>query len=163
LRAWNADRTLARFERFFEGDETSWDVRSMATAAATDMWQREIALGWGAGSFRFVFPRFQRAYAEITFRRPDREQGYLFWQHAHNDWIQLPAELGWVGVSPLLLGLVYLLTHLLRERWWSHPFTLLASIGCLATVVHARVEFVFQNPAILTMWTLLAMLILMFP
>jgi len=160
LSAFNVERTYDRFQQFWEGNHTTWEVRQLATQATQEMWSERPAYGWGAGSFRFLFPRYQRNYPEIQWARPDRQSGFLFWEYAHNDWIQTPAEVGWVGSGLLGLMLLFGLGYLTRHRAWRHPFVVIGVGGCLMTLGHARVEFVFGNPAIVLLWGTLAGVIL---
>ncbi len=161
LSAFNAQRTYDRFQQFWEGDQTTWEVRQLATQATSEMWREKPAYGWGAGSFRFLFPRYQKAYPEIQWLHPEREQGFMFWEFAHNDWIQTPAEVGWVGISLLGLFMLWGFSYLFKNRAWRHPFVVVGAGGCLMTLGHARVEFVFGNPAIVLLWGTLAATILL--
>lgn len=160
LQAFNAHHTYERFERLWDSADANWESRQIATAAATDMWGERPWTGWGAGGFRFLFPRYQTSYPEITWDRPGPRRRFMFWEYAHNDWIQLPTEVGLVGTGLILLmagsgGLL-----VIRRRGQLHPFTLIAVGGCLTTWVHARGEFLFYNPAILNLWTVTAVLAL---
>jgi len=49
------------------------------------------ASGIGAGAYRHLFPIYQHRHPELV-RQPDGRG--MFWEHAHNDILQFPIELG---------------------------------------------------------------------
>ena len=51
--------------------------------------------GVGAGSFRFLFPTYQHRHPELVAVHGRR----MFWEHAHNDVVQTPIELGVAGTG----------------------------------------------------------------
>jgi hypothetical protein len=108
--------------------------------------------GWrgvGAGGFRWIFPAYVRRYPDIY------KGGRLFWEHVHDDWLEIPIELGAAGSALISLMGAYWALLLIRCRSaWSSPVVPLL-IGCLGTLVHASFDFPFQCPAILTTWCLL--------
>ena len=55
----------------------------------------------------------------------------------------IAAPLSWLGWT------------LLRRRFWANSLALPVVLGCLLTLVHARMDFVFQNPAILLTWAVM--------
>ncbi len=134
--------------------EASVSSRLEARAAGVTMLED---LGWrgvGAGSFRHLFPAYVSRYPDIY------QGGQLFWEHVHNDWLEIPIELGAVGVAILLAGAGYGLALLIRRRalWYSAMVPVL--FGCMATLLHAWMDFPFQCPAILVTWCLLLTLVL---
>jgi len=122
--------------------------RYLATRATLDMFRASPVYGWGAGSFRFAFPAFQRSYPVIYSMGNMR----LYWEHAHNDYAELLAELGIVGTTLLAAGGVYYLTKLARLHFWGNSLSLLLFVGCMITLLHCAVDFNFYNPAILVTW-----------
>lgn len=144
------DSVIRKFERAVEQREMEVNIRSrlIAHKAAYEFLKDHGARGIGAGGFRHYFPEYTKRYPEI-YRDHNRVQ---FWEHAHNDWLQIPIELGAVGVSLLLLGGGWLSLGLVRRRVWRHPFALPVLLGCGQTLIHAWFDFPFQNPAILLTW-----------
>ena len=120
--------------------------RQQAASATWAMVQDQPLTGWGAGSFRFHFPQYQREFPAIY------EKGRLFWEHAHNDYLELLAELGLIGGSVLVIGFLLAVITLVRTRFWTKPLSVLIFAGLLQTLAHSWVDFNFYNPAILITW-----------
>lgn len=152
LKSLNAERTVDRFKQMLEDNNATWKLRQIATDATTEMWQEKPLYGWGAGGFRFLFPKFQQTRMEILWRDQKRKRGYLFWEYAHNDWIQVAAEVGYFGLGLLGLGFLSTAFNLIKRRVWQHPLAIICIGGCIATIGHSRAEFLFYNPAIMNLW-----------
>lgn len=132
--------------------EASARSRTFAHQAAAEMlgdhWQR----GVGAGSFRHLFPTYVKKHPEIYLN------GKIFWDHAHNDWLQIPIEVGLTGCLILFSGASFVVVFLYRHRrGWPSPAIVLL-LGAGQTLLHAWFDFPFQNPAILTTWLALIVL-----
>jgi len=123
--------------------------RTQAHQAAAEMLCDHWAFGWGAGCFRYGFPRYVMNYPEIYYVGPSQR---MFWEHAHNDLLEFPIELGAFGMAPVLFALGFLAWQLTRHRFWANPLSLIIGFGCVLTVAHGWVDFVFQCPAILLTW-----------
>ncbi|MBK8475182.1 MAG: O-antigen ligase family protein [Opitutaceae bacterium] len=141
-----------RFEGMIVDPVASARDRTEAHAAAVEMLAAQPAYGWGAGCFRFGFPFHVYRHPEIYYSGTDQRK---YWEHAHNDLLEYPIELGVVGSLLLAAPLGWLAWALLRRRCWANPLALLSVLGCGFTLVHARMDFVFQNPAILLTWVVL--------
>lgn len=99
-------------------------------------------LGWGWGSFQYIFPRFDSP-------RPYR-QTYQYEQYAldaHSDWLQFPAEVGLVGTGLLLTALAGVLRWPGRPGWWQSPAREIL-VGGGALTLLAAVDFPSACPAI---------------
>jgi len=153
--------TVRRFERWWDQGEDlgSWSARRQATQATWEMAQARIWTGWGAGSYRHLFPQYQQKYPEIYYVRPptaDRPgRGRLFWEYAHNDHVQLLAELGMIGCLPFVLGGLFWARRLWRARFWRSSWLLCLVVAGGLTLIHAWFDFPLHNPAILLAWCLL--------
>jgi O-antigen ligase len=112
------------------------------------MFRASPAYGWGAGSFRFIFPIYQSHYPAI-YSDPTE---WLYWEHAHDDYAEFLAEFGIVGTTLLALGGICYLARLARLRFWRDPLSLLLFAGCCVTLLHCLGDFNFYNPAILITW-----------
>lgn len=129
------------------------DVRQYVWKAALDQNAMNPATGMGSRMF----------YDYCVTLRPERMPGYdadpLF---AHNEYLQMLADYGWVGLGLALIAIIFHGAHGLRfVRWFTaHKFVhtaslmsntlgfAIGSLGALAaTLTHAFVEFHFHVAA----------------
>jgi O-antigen ligase len=119
----------------------STDAERYFVARATLAMARERPLlGFGAGSFRAAFPSFKP------------EPVALFYDHAHDDWVELLAERGAIGAllwTGALIGafLAGLASMRRRHDPWLRGLGFGAAMGLLALSIHAFVDFNLQIPA----------------
>lgn len=141
----------SRFNLLIQGPAKDESVSSRleARAAGLTMLAEHGWRGIGAGGFRFLFPQYVRAYPDIY------EGGKLFWEHQHNDWLEIPVELGAAGTLVLLAGAGYWIGFFLCRRALWHSSLVPLLFGCIGTLLHAWIDFPFQCPAILVTWCLL--------
>jgi hypothetical protein len=132
----------------FTQQDRALEGRRVATAAALEMLAEHRLLGVGAGAFRHVFPIYQAKHPVLTMSLGERRH----WEHAHNDLVQFPIELGLAGCALGLLGLGYGLLVLVRHRFWASPPAACTVLGLLLLVPYAGWDFPFQCPAILITW-----------
>lgn len=149
LYSLKAENVWKRFEGMIADPVASARDRTEAHAAASEMFAAEPVFGWGAGCFRFGFPLHLYRHPEIYYAGTNQRK---YWEHAHNDLLEFPIEYGIVGSLLLAAPLGWIGWALVRRRFWTNPLALLALLGCGLTLVHARMDFVFQNPAILITW-----------
>ena len=142
---------IRRFDSLINERTKEEDVSSRleARAAGLTMLAEHGWRGIGAGGFRFLFPQYVRAYPDIY------DGGKLFWEHQHNDWLEIPEELGAAGTLLLLAGAGYWAGFFLRRRALWHSSLVPLLFGCIGTLLHAWIDFPFQCPAILVTWCLL--------
>lgn len=129
--------------------ESSVIERQKAAQATWTMFLERPVFGWGSGSFRYCFPVFQRAYPAILNTKSGVR---AYWEHAHNDYVELLAEVGVTGFVLLLLGQGYWFIRLVRLSVWENLPVLLLVLGLLGTLLHCWIDFQFYNPATLTLW-----------
>lgn len=129
-------------------------TREIAAQATWEMAKDEMIFGWGSGSFRFCFPIYQHRYPALM-KLPDSGRA-MYWDHAHNDYVELLAEFGLVGGALLVLMAGYLGFSYLRIAAWRNPVALFGGLGCGLVAVHSIVEFHAYNPAILATFCVLA-------
>ncbi len=136
-------------------EEGGLGVREVAAHATWEMAKEKLTYGWGSGSFRFCFPIFQHRYPVLVNLADSRRA--MYWDHAHNDYVELIAEFGLVGGVLYLLMFAYLALRFLRIAAWQNPLSLFAGFGCSVVALHSIVDFHAYNPAILTTFCTLAM------
>jgi O-antigen ligase len=132
-------------------EEPTPGARMLAAAATWDLAREKIVTGSGSGSFRFLFPIYQQNYPPIH----DDHGRRLYWEHAHNDYLEGLAEVGLVGAGLVLAALAYAAFCAVKLRVWGNPLALCVLGGTLLTLIHNAVDFNFYNPAILTTWWVL--------
>ena len=146
------ERFIESMERL-QGDmrESRSGARLPAAQATWDMARDRLLTGWGSGSFMFNFPAYQQHYPAIFM--PDGRR--MVWEHAHDDYLELLAELGIIGTGILLVGLGYAFVTMFKVSTWRNPLALVLCMGLLVTAIHSIVDYNFYNPAILTTWCVL--------
>jgi O-antigen ligase len=122
--------------------------RWTVTKASWDMLKDRWRLGVGAGGYRFLFPAYQKNYPNILTENGRR----VYWEHAHNDWLEFPIELGLPGSLLILFSFGYLALTLVRNFFWENPLSLLVALGGLLVVAHGGIDLIFFNPAVLITW-----------
>ena len=124
------------------------DARYLATQATWDMAQDNLWTGWGAGSFRYGFPKYQKRIPELFHTRYREKHGWLgqkIFHFAHNDILQFIAEYGVIGASILLLcALAFLIPPLLTHATLTGLFLWIGFVGAMG---HAFLDFIFHSPA----------------
>jgi O-antigen ligase len=102
-------------------------------------WQGRAWVGFGAGSYRWISPPYQALQPEL------RKNGKLFYRaiHAHNDWLEMLAEWGVLGLLAVGGALAWLGRRLVRAFHAGHPETVPLALGLLALMLHAWVDLLF--------------------
>jgi O-antigen ligase len=98
-------------------------------------------IGTGVGTYRWIFPTYK-----------DERFGPYFYEHAHNDFLEILAEQGVIGFVLLAAGIGLIFIRVARAYVQRHdPLmrgALFATIaGCVSLLIHGLVDFNFQIPA----------------
>lgn len=120
--------------------EESIEDRSLASRLAMKMVADRPFTGHGAGTFYTSFPKYASA------------QTRLYYDHAHNDFVQFAAEVGCVGFTLLALAVLISSARAVAVLW--RPLTpsdagiaLGVLMAVFAVLLQATVDFHFQIPA----------------
>lgn len=100
--------------------------------------------GWGVGSFARVFATYHGDYLRDEQGKPTARL-----LRAHNDWAQMWAEVGLLGLLVLLIPVGMRLREAWRDR---RPLFRWGMAGVVLLLAYAWVDFPFQNPAVLFLW-----------
>jgi O-antigen ligase len=102
-------------------------------------WQGRAWIGYGAGSYRWISPPYQAQQKEL------QRDGKLYIRviHAHNDWLEMLADWGVLGLLPVLAGLLWLGRLLIRAFHGGHPETVPLALALLLMMAHASVDLLF--------------------
>ena len=159
------ERTVSRFtDGKLQQEVASGDFngRGIVTRITLDMIDYRPWFGWGAGSWRFVFPYYQMQHPEIA-NRPDSKR-LLIWDDAHNDWVQYVSELGIVGTPFLLFFILYPLGYvLLWKLRLSRCTHLILATTLVGVFLHSVIELLFQNLSILCLTATVILFLLKLP
>ncbi|MBI5689902.1 MAG: O-antigen ligase family protein [Verrucomicrobia bacterium] len=157
LEALRSQEAWDRLKAGVTREDLSLEFRDRVTRASWEMLQERWKLGIGAGSYRFVFPLYQHRHPELVSFQGRR----IFFEHAHNDILEIPIELGITGVLLLLAGLGWFLFALVRSYFWENALSASVVLGLLLLLGYGWWDFPFQCPAILitwlTLWTIITM------
>jgi len=135
--------TVGRFEYF----DDSFKTRARYAKKTMDIFEDYRITGIGVGNFRYVYPKYQAA-----------QDRYMWIRHAHNDWAQILAETGIIGLAFLLAGIsyyVYRIMKLWKKRRDPFPVCLgVAPLGAMAAMaIHSYADFNLHVPANFLMLT----------
>jgi O-antigen ligase len=148
LLAWLGGQTLA--DRIISihsatrteltGGTLSDGTRLLIDHGALKMFERKPALGWGLGVFPYIYPQFSTLPIDVPVVM------------AHNDYLQLLAEMGVFGFATVIWFLLtpyrYALTKL---RHWppdtNTAVTLASILGVTGILVHSFLDFNLHIPA----------------
>jgi O-antigen ligase len=157
LRSLRTEQFLASIAKLQQQvSEAGLGTRENLATATWEMFQDQPLYGWGGGSYRYLFRLYQVKHPELVVANGQKQ----YWEHAHNDYVEVLAELGVVGMSLLLAMLTFMAYRYLRARAWQNPVSLFGALGCGLVVVHSTVDFHFYNPAILTAFCIILVAII---
>jgi O-antigen ligase len=122
--------------------ETSFAVeqRDEVNIYTIEYWQDYLWTGSGLGSYYLTFPRYRGGDVKV------------FYDHAHNDYLEFGAETGIIGVLlvgsivVLSLGLALLAQYRRRDSL-SRGMAFSAVMAITALLIHSSVDFNLQIPA----------------
>lgn len=141
-----SEKVWERFSELLADPAHANRDRAEVRHAAGEMLRDHWLFGWGAGCFRYVFPLYAQKYPFIyTSPRGERK----FWEHAHDDLLEFPVEYGIAGLLPVTTVLGLGAWQLVRRRFWRNSISLCLGLAGVLLLVHAWVDFVFQNPSVL--------------
>ncbi len=137
-------RTQTQIKGLLSGAE---DLRMSLSRDTLQLAADRPVWGWGVGSFGLVFPVYQGDY----LRAPS---GEITTQvlHAHNDWAELAAETGAVGLLALIMPVAFLVIRGARADGVMGSWV---TLGTGVVMAYALVDFPMHCPAVLFLWTTL--------
>lgn len=124
---------LAAFSASGTDDRAPYRRATWAMATEGGLTGR-VWCGWGAGSYRWISPPYQAAQPELL--RKDGSMRYRA-HYAHNDWLQLLAEVGILGSLPALVALGWLLRRLRLAFVPGRPEAVVLGGSLLLFALHA--------------------------
>jgi len=137
-------RTQAQVKDLLSGGD---DLRLNLTRDTLRLAAERPVWGWGVGSYGLVFHEYQGNYL--------RDKSGLITTrvlHAHNDWAELLAEAGAVGLLIFLTPVAFLSFRVVKSggtlfRW--------GGAGAGLILAYALVDFPMHCPAVLLLWSTL--------
>ena len=137
-----SERTIARFSPQTLGEQSI--SRGQALVTAAQLWQRFSILGSGVGTF-----------PQVVSMEQDHDVNRIY-HHAHNDYAELAATTGTVGLVialvTLLGGYAWLVRQTLGEpsrelTFVRRAYQIAALVSLTAAMLHALFDFNFHIPA----------------
>jgi O-antigen ligase/tetratricopeptide (TPR) repeat protein len=123
----------SRLNEAIKGESTSGSDRLYYLRSAFDMWYARPLLGVGAGSFGDVHPQFQKRVTSAS-------------TSAHNEYVQILAELGIVGAM-ILAGLLLTLFFGSVRGLIARPELVPVALGLLGLLLHMGLDIDARYPA----------------
>lgn len=154
-------RFFQRFQDLAKGEgEASLHIRVSGAELARDMWTAQPWFGHGAAAYLHVEPHFTPGIPVLPRETMFYGNGHHHVQHfrtrdAHNDHLQLLAEMGLVGAALVYALLAAGLAALTAPARRGHPVVYATLVTVLTLVTLATLDFPFVNPAILGTFALL--------
>lgn len=130
-------------------------MRAMQREVALEMWRERPVWGWGGGSYVYLFNTYHVRVPELA-AQVYREQPQLnrFYNPTANcDWVEFLVEYGAVGVGFMVAALAFPLGAWFRWRGWREPLPLFLMCGVAGLVLHAYLDYILRNPALLILGT----------
>lgn len=125
------------------------------------MWNERPWLGWGGGAYLYLFPVFHDKVPEIAQEAYGRQPslGRFFCPHGDGDWAEFLAEYGCLGTGLLLLTMGVWLGDFFRYQAWRDPVARIWALTLVVVAYHGLVDHVLRNPAVFTLWLVMAILL----
>jgi len=136
------DRVAEEIQQGIQLDTSMSDRYRAAVAKDALQIARDYPLtGAGAGSFASIYPMYD-----------DGDTGFLFWKHAHNDYLQFAGEFGLAGFA-MLGGIVLQSVWMAISAQVRRRDQMMRGMACgilmaiVAMLIHTAVDFNLQIPA----------------
>jgi O-antigen ligase len=123
-------------DRFSQTDVSN-EQRLLAWQGVLSAFKDNPIFGSGLGTFQYIFKIY----------KPDGL--YLYWEHAHNDYLELLLEAGVVGTIIVAIFFFFELKSILKTPWEGKETYLYAAfLSSITTIaVHSVVDFNLQIPS----------------
>ncbi len=125
-------------------NSATMDQRSTILRDSLVMVKELPLLGWGLGQFPNVYPQFRSFYTNF------------FVNAAHDDYLQLLVETGFLGFAMAVLFIVLLYRGGFKRWRAGNRANLAALVACTGLLVHSFVDFNLQIPANAVLFFLLS-------
>ena len=98
-----------------------------------------VWVGYGAGSYRWIALPYQAEQKEM------QKNGRFYYRadYAHNDWLEMLATWGVIGMLPVVAMLGWFGRRLIRAFHEGHPETVPLALGLILLGAHASLDLLF--------------------
>ncbi len=124
--------------------------RFLTSKVTLEMASKRLIFGWGAGSFRYIFPIHQKNYDQLWYYYKHPTIGWVGrkeYHYAHNDWFQFLAEYGIIGSFIIFLLLLDLILRIIKGYKATYSGTIFIIVGVSVIFIHNIFDFIFSSPA----------------
>jgi O-antigen ligase len=122
------------------GSDDRAPLRRATLAMISDAgWDGRAWVGYGAGSYRWISPLYQAEQKELHYNG----RFYYRADYAHNDWLEMLATWGVIGMLPVVAMLGWLGRRLIRAFHEGHPETMPLALGLILLGAHASLDLLF--------------------
>jgi len=131
---------LSRYQTLVKSPDLTLGTRTQMAMGAFRLFRDNPWIGTGIGSLETAYPRYQSVFPEGVI------------QHAHNDFVELMAETGIVGLMLALVGLqIFFATAFRKVKLkFDHLadwIRLGSAVGCCGVLAHSFTDFNLHIPA----------------
>ncbi len=135
---WSRELLFLRFDSLADGWGT-WEGRLLAWPGILKLISEHLWTGVGLGNFAWIFPAYQPA--ALVWE----------WDHAHNDYLELAAELGLPAAIVIFCSFAWILLHgwfrMMKSESSFFPYIWGAWLGIFAFLIHGLTDFNLSIPA----------------
>ncbi|MBN2703685.1 MAG: O-antigen ligase family protein [Pontiellaceae bacterium] len=130
------------------------DFRPLTWLDSLEMIKEKPLTGFGPASYNYVYPKFRHRFKGVR----------IISEHPHNEYLEIAAEYGWIGLALFGImwcyGLIRILIFSLKTKHQHQAFISMAFLGTAAgTMVHSFFDFQmhqFQNALVFCLLAALA-------
>jgi hypothetical protein len=116
--------------------------------------ERQLS-GWGAGSYRWVSPKFLETQPAFLNKRGQLDRRAT---HAHNDWLQAPVEWGLAGWVLVIGAILFFVINGIKVFKKLTATSLVLYVGIMFFALHAFLDFLLFIPQLTNVCIMIAWL-----
>lgn len=138
--------------------------RGLLRQVGMEMWKDDPAWGWGGGAFMYLFNNYEGRVPELraAVYRSEPNLNHFVVASADSDWVEFLVEYGLAGTVLLVAAAAAAVFAWARWRGWRNPLALFLFLGAAGLVLHAYLDHILRNPALVLLLAALAVSLVRF-